>query len=309
MKKNMRNVMAMGMVLTILAGTTAFAAQTGAAEDTAAATQAEAVQSEAAFLSQSGKVVSVEASQTDGVQIVTIENEQGGLRFAVAADTVILNRADGAYLTADQITEGMEVAVIYGANSPMGMSMPPYLGQVTAVVANADAGDYAVGHFDEAWTDESLQLQLNLSEDSNILNLQGAKIRLLPEDVQNSDALVFYDATTRSIPAQTNPSLVLLLTAEEETTDATDAEPASERTVPEQQAAEMVPLRETAEAQGYTVTWRGKTQPVLLEKDGVTLEVAIGADSYVREGDMMMQLSEASKLVDGVLYVSDEIFA
>ena len=39
---------------------------------------------------------------------------------------------------------------------------------------------------------------------------------LSAEDVKNQDALVFYDITTRSIPAQTTPSLVLLLTQAEE---------------------------------------------------------------------------------------------
>ena len=294
MKKNLTKVMAMGMVLTMLGTATAFAEEAtliSATENTSIETiMAEA--QEAAFISQSGKVVSVEASVTEGVQLVTIDNEQGGLRFAVDSNTIVVNREDGAYLT-----EGMEVAVVYDAFGPMGMSMPPYLGQVTAVVANADAGFFAVGHFDEELTDMKNMLQLNISDKTDIQNLQGARIRLTAEDVKNQDALVFYGATTRSIPAQTTPSFVLLLTTAEVPTGETELE-----------TAEMVPLRETAEANGYTVKWQGKTKPILLEKDGATMEITVGSDTYVVDGDMAMKAAMPSELKGGVTFVSSDIF-
>ena len=300
MKKNLTKVMAMGMVLTMLGTATAFAeepAVISATESTSIETiMAEA--QEAAFISQSGKVVSVEASFTEGVQLVTIDNEQGGLRFAVDSNTIVVNREDGAYLTAADLTEGMEVAVVYDAFGPMGMSMPPYLGQVTAVVANADAGFFTVGHFDNDLTDMKNMLKLNISENTDIQNLQGARIRLTAEDVKGQDALVFYGATTRSIPAQTTPSFVLLLTTAEVPTGATELETAT-----------MVPLRETAEANGYTVKWQGKTKPILLEKDGVSMEITVGSDTYVVDGDMAMKAAMPSELKGGVTFVSSDIFA
>lgn len=300
MKKNLTKVMAMGMVLTMLGTATAFAeepAVISATESTSIETiMAEA--QEAAFISQSGKVVSVEASFTEGVQLVTIDNEQGGLRFAVDSNTIVVNREDGAYLTAADLTEGMEVAVVYDAFGPMGMSMPPYLGQVTAVVANADAGFFTVGHFDNDLTDMKNMLKLNISENTDIQNLQGARIRLTAEDVKGQDALVFYGATTRSIPAQTTPSFVLLLTTAEVPTGATELETAT-----------MVPLRETAEANGYTVKWQGKNKPILLEKDGVSMEITVGSDTYVVDGDMAMKAAMPSELKGGVTFVSSDIFA
>lgn len=318
MKKNLTKVMAMGMVLTMLGTATAFAEEAtliSATESTSIETiMAEA--QEAAFISQSGKVVSVEASATEGVQLVTIDNEQGGLRFAVDSNTIVVNREDGAYLKAADLTEGMEVAVVYDAFSPMGMSMPPYLGKVTAVVANADAGFFTVGHFDNDLTDMKNMLKLNISENTDIQNLQGAKIRLTAEDVKGQDALVFYDITTRSIPAQTTPSFVLLLTnadAEEkegrsvEGTDTAEGTEAAETT--EAKEAVLVPLRETAEANGYTVKWQGKTKPILLEKEGTSMEITVGSDTYMVEGDMAMQAALKAELKDGVMYVSSEIFA
>ncbi len=297
MKKNMTKVMAMGMVLTMLAGTTAFASGTAAeATKGVLATAEDTKQAKAAFLGESGKIVSVEKSGTDGVSVVEIENKNGGLRFAVDANSLILDRKDGSYKTVADLTEGMEVAVVYSANSPMGMSLPPYLGSVTAVVANADADNMMVGHFGDDLTDKTNKLQLNISDETRILNMEGAKIKLSAEDVKNQDALVFYDITTRSIPAQTTPSLVLLLTQAEETQTR------------ETQTQEMVPLREAAVKNGYTVKWQGKQKPILLEKEGTSIAITIGSDEYVVEGDMVMKAAMPSELKDGKTYVSSEIF-
>ena len=245
MKKNMTKVMAMGMVLTMLAGTTVFAVDRTATNDMAAAGSEMDVKEEG-FTTDSGKIVSVEKSGTDGVSVVEIENKNGGLRFAVDANSLILDRKDGSYKTVADLTEGMEVAVVYSANSPMGMSLPPYLGSVTAVVANADADNMMVGHFGDDLTDETNKLQLNISDETRILNMEGAKIKLSAADVKNRDALVFYYVTTRSIPAQTTPSLVLLLTQAEEAGEEMGNEP-------KMQAQIMVPLREAAKENGYTV--------------------------------------------------------
>ena len=300
MKKNMTKVMAMGMVLTMLAGTTVFAVDGTATNDMAAAGSEMDVKEEG-FTTDSGKIVSVEKSGTDGVSVVEIENKNGGLRFAVDANSLILDSKDGSYKTVADLTEGMEVAVVYSANSPMGMSLPPYLGSVTAVVANADADNMMVGHFGDDLTDKTNKLQLNISDETRILNLEGAKIRLSAEDVKNQDALVFYDVTTRSIPAQTTPSLVLLLTQAEEAGEEMGNEP-------KMQAQMMVPLREAAKENGYTVKWQGKQKPIVLEKDGTSIEITLGSAEYVVEGDMVMKAAMPSELKGGKTYVSSEIF-
>ena len=294
MKKNLTKVMAMGMVMTILAGTTAFAnddtmliSENPVADMTIEEVIAEAEAS--MYLTQEGKVTGVEASATEGVSVVTIENEQGGLRFAVASNTIIIDRQDGFYMTADQLTEGMTVSVVYDMNSPMGMSMPPYLGNVTAVVANADFGSVAVGHFDENLTDMKNMLQLNIdNERTPITNMQGSRIRLTDADVKGQDALVFYDMMTMSLPAQTTPSFVLIL---------------GEQAAP----AVSVPLRETAEANGFSVKWQGKAKPILLEKDGVSMELMLDDATFVVNG-VEDEAAFATELKDGVMFVSSEIF-
>ena len=293
MKKNLTKVMAMGMVMTILAGTTAFANEpllisanpnaNKTIEDVIAEAEA------SMYLAQEGKVVSIEASVTEDVSIVEIENEMGGLRFAVASGTIIVDRATGAYITADALKEGMAVAVVYDMNSPMGMSLPPFIGNVAAVVANADAGAFTVGKFDNELTDMKNMLKLNIDNaTTSIQNMQGSRIRLTDADVKGQDALVFYDMMTMSLPAQTNPSFVLIL---------------GEQKAP----AVSVPLRETAEANGFSVKWQGKTKPVLVTKEGVSIELMLDDATFKMNG-VEDEAVFATELKDGVMFVSSEIF-
>ena len=256
-----------------------------------------------AYISNTGKITEV-ADTEDGNKVFTMDNENGGLRFVVAPTTTIVDRETGSVITADKLTEGMEVAVIYGANAPMGMSMPPYMGQVTAVVANADKGSISVGHFNDDLLNEKDLLQLNISEKTTILTTLGTKSILSADDVKGKDAVVFYDITTRSIPAQTTPSLVLLLEEREAVTEGTEEAAVDTKSV---EAPEMVALRDAAEAKGYSVKWQGKTAPVVLEKDGMTAQITLGSTTYVVEGDMAMTSSAAAELTDGVLYVSADV--
>lgn len=302
MKKNLNKVLALTLAFTVVGSTAAYA-EVMKGETTATpvpiSADADAQAEASAYISNTGKITEV-ADTEDGNKVFTMDNENGGLRFVVAPTTTIVDRETGSVITADKLTEGMEVAVIYGANAPMGMSMPPYMGQVTTVVANADKGSISVGHFNDDLLNEKDLLQLNISEKTTILTTLGTKSILSADDVKGKDAVVFYDITTRSIPAQTTPSLVLLLEEREAVTEvAVDTKSV--------EAPEMVALRDAAEAKGYSVKWQGKTAPVVLEKDGMTAQITLGSTTYVLEGDMAMTSAAAAELTDGVLYVSADV--
>ena len=302
MKKNLNKVLALTLAFTVVGSTAAYA-EVMKGETTATpvpiSADADAQAEASAYISNTGKITEI-ADTEDGNKVFTMDNENGGLRFVVAPTTTIVDRETGSVITADKLTEGMEVAVIYGANAPMGMSMPPYMGQVTTVVANADKGSISVGHFNDDLLNEKDLLQLNISEKTTILTTLGTTSILSTDDVKGKDAVVFYDITTRSIPAQTTPSLVLLLEEREAVTEvAVDTKSV--------EAPEMVALRDAAEAKGYSVKWQGKTAPVVLEKDGMTAQITLGSTTYVLEGDMAMTSAAAAELTDGVLYVSADV--
>ena len=312
MKKNLTKAMALGMAFAMVGTATAFAeeiskglplANTAAAEQAETEKEDEAVQE--AYITQSGKVSSVSEEDEKGLRVVTIDNEQGGLRFVLDSMTPVLNRENSSLIQAGDLKEGMEIAVVYEANSPMGLSMPPYLGKVTAVVANTDKGFFVVGHFDEELTDMKNSLKLNISAETSILNTMGTRQVMTAEDVKGQDAIVFYDITTRSIPAQTNPSLVMVLAAAPEDTA---VEPMGALPEKEEEAPQLVPLRKTAETIGWEVKWQGKNKPVLMEKGSISIEITAGKAEYVVDGDMVKQAQVAAELIDGVLFVSNEVF-
>ena len=116
---------------------------------------------------------------------------------------------------------------------------------------------------------------------------------------------MFYDITTRSIPAQTNPSLVMVLAAAPEDTA---VEPMGALPEKEEEAPQLVPLRKTAETIGWEVKWQGKNKPVLMEKGSISIEITAGKAEYVVDGDMVKQAQVAAELKDGVLFVSNEVF-
>ncbi|WP_394267373.1 stalk domain-containing protein [Anaerotignum sp.] len=306
MRKNLNKVLALTLAFTVVGSTAAYAeVMKGETPATPVPISAETNdQAEAsAYVKNTGKITEVGDTQ-DGNKVFTMDNENGGLRFVVSPTTTIVDRETGSVITADKLTEGMEVAVIYGANAPMGMSLPPYMGQVTAVVANADKGFVSVGLFNDELVNEKDLLKLNISEDTTILTTLGTKSILSADDVKGKNAVVFYDVTTRSIPAQTTPSFVLLLEEKEAVTEEKEDAAVDTKSV---EAPEMVALRDAAEAKGYSVKWQGKTAPVVLEKDGMTAQITLGSTTYVVEGDMAMTASAAAELTDGVLYVSADV--
>ncbi len=325
MKKNLNKTMAMAMALTIVGSTAAYAATTTkmeklekAQEVTAEKQEAEEKSTETAeketaiaatvsvsYITQSGKVMGVEDTE-DGNKVVTIENKDGGLRFVVAPTTVIVDSVSKDVITVDKLTKDMQVSVVYDANSPVGMSMPPYLGNVAAVVANADKGNVSVGVFNDELVNEAEKLQLNVEKETKVLTTLGTKSILGAEDIKGKHAVVFYGATTKSIPAQTTPDLVLLLEQQDvqPVEEVKDAKVVAE---PEAKEVKSVALREGAVAKGYTVTWKGKTEPVVLEKDGKVSKITLGSKDYVIEEDMVLTASMAAELKDGVLYVSSEV--
>lgn len=317
MKKNMNKMIALALAFTVL-GSTAVYADVMKGEVTATPiaseelTTQEDVAAQGAFITTSGKITEISDTE-DGNKVVTIDNENSGLRFVVAPTTFLVDRVSNTVVTADTLTKDMQVMVVYGANSPMGMSMPPYLGNVTAVVTNADQGNINVGLFNDELVNEADKLQLNIADGTQILSSLGTKMILSADDVKGKNAMVFYDITTRSIPAQTSPSLVVLL-EERQAVETETTEPATEETTQKAktdlEVVEMAALRDAAEAKGYTVKWQGKDQPVLVTKDDVTVQITVGSTEYsVDGGATTQQAAAAAELVDGVLRVSADVIA
>ena len=156
-------------------------------------------------------------------------------------------------------------------------------------------------------------------------------------DINKNDLIVFYDVSTKSIPAQTTPTKVVVLGENEialkqieAAKNATPAPTASPKVTEAPQVSyaglvnvvigdknvsdvyakdntTMVPLREVAEAAGFTVTWDAENRAVILN-DGV-YSLKIGENSYVKGKMMPLTLSAAPEIVNDLTYVPAEFFA
>ena len=155
--------------------------------------------------------------------------------------------------------------------------------------------------------------------------------------INKNDLIVFYDVSTKSIPAQTTPTKVVVLgeneialkqieaaknatpapTAAPEVTETPQVSYAGlvnvvigDKNVSDVYAKDnttMVPLREVAEAAGFTVTWDAENRAVILN-DGV-YSLKIGENSYIKGKMMPLTLSAAPEIVNDLTYVPAEFFA
>lgn len=287
----------------------------------------------APFVSETGTVGMLEEAEEDGSFAIFMENENGGLRFMVSPETRILDRETGEYIFAEDVTEGMAITVIYSATAPMGMSLPPFIGQIAGLVVNTDLGSVAVGQFDSELYSLDADLQINIDEENTLMGyLNGARMPLNEEVIKNNGtAIVFYDMTTRSIPPQTTPTHVFFIEEEVMIGEAgigaelglapLDASSSVEDDVvnpetglpdgwtpaqgarPIEKEINFVPVRATAEALGYEVIWQGSDAPVIVQKDGVVLEIIMGSSIYLENG-FEVEAPEVAENVHGTLFAA-----
>ena len=141
------------------------------------------------------------------------ENQEYIVNYTLMEDTLIFDQS-GNMLTREDVKEGSLLEVYTGAYTPAPMIMPPQYQANIIILLDAGAeepGFTCADTFimvDGMLTGAGNTLALNLTGDVEILDRQGNPSQ---EDLENKDLLVFYDISTRSIPAQTTPSKIVVL--------------------------------------------------------------------------------------------------
>lgn len=241
------------------------------------------------FVQVEGKIDSI--VENDGFKTVTLINDQGGVVLNITDKAFVLNYANHKFLTSADLHINMTVTAIIPDNVPMTMSIPPMVSDVVGLVVMDDTGFVNAGFYDENLFNKNALLVLDVAQNGIIFDMNGEHGQLTVNDIVNQNLLVLYKASTRSVPAQTSPDYVMILDGdytlpvEEEETAAAEAE--EEDT----EAVEMVTLREAAEAAGFTINWEANDKPVVLEKDGVSIELSVGEDT-MKKGEETITLSE-----------------
>lgn len=240
----------------------------------------------------------------DNAKFVRLENKEGAeADFIITQDTYIVNNA--------VIEVGAELIGFYEAGRPMIMIYPPQISvDIVAAVSNDEF--MAADKFDEELLSADKMLKLNLSDETEIINTDGSKYE---GEIAGQKLIVFYTFMTKSIPAQTTPTKIIVLTDNNldfdvyqdvtgfsivvsgETTSAPTAYNNEDGVV-------MVPVRAIAEGLGYEVSWNNENQSVMI---GGNISLTIGEDNYNINGNIV-KLGAKPSLTHSSTYVPISFF-
>lgn len=153
-----------------------------------------------AFKAFTGTVKEINLRTDNGLKYVSVENESGETAvIVISKDTYVVDNAE--------IKAGAVITGFYDATAPMIMIYPPqYNAEVVALVEKGK--NIKVDRFDENLLSSDLWLKLNISKDTEIITEDGKAFK---GNLKNRDLVVFYGATTKSIPPQTTPTKIVVL--------------------------------------------------------------------------------------------------
>ena len=272
-------------------------------------------ESRPSFNSFTGTVKKISDSESvKGLKYVSLENAEGQEANLVISDsTFIVNDA--------KIVIGSVITGFYDANAPMILIYPPQYNTEVVYVAGSENQNIKVDRFNDELVSSDNELKLNISKDTQIVLQDGTAYE---GKLANKKLVVFYTVTTRSIPAQTNPSKVVVLfdkaaDAVQDLTgeDKSDVNPDSLSVVVNNSSVEapaaytndqgviMVPLRAIAEALKFDVMWDAKSKKAMV---GKVASATIGQDYYTYMKTAPIKLGTAPEIVKGRTFVPISFF-
>lgn len=238
------------------------------------------------------EITGVEETDRDYTRITVNTEERGEVILNEGSDCMVIEGKE--IKSINDLKAGMKVKIVMDDMAPMTLSLPPQTsGAIAIIIEGEDLVNVEVADFDDELS--SKYLKLNMDENVIIQDIKGSRKMFTADDIKGHKAIVLYGASTRSIPAQTTPSMVIILDGAEDIPEIT--------VIPE---TESVPLRATLEKMGYTVEWTANNAPIVVEKDGVSVSLEIGKNTVVKEGDMAFELTSAVEFKDGVTYIPSD---
>lgn len=312
-KMELKKIFAMAMVAVMSSSLPAIAATV--TSESADVIKAEKVQQEMQYQLVSGVISSIES--TDGSVSIQLSDKADKTASNGLADIKLIANVNDYIRVIDQkdmseksvadLKEGTKVSLLLLNNSPMTMSLPPMTNGVDAIIIESDSNFMDLSFYNEELVNAENQLKLNIDEKTKISDLKGSKKVFTADDVKNKEALVFYGASTRSIPAQTSPTGIIVFDKAEMEEDSTAQPEAKPEVLPEIKPEVIKPnapfaLRAYVEGLGYTVLWSGNDQPVVISKEGRSIKLTLNEKGIEVNGEKK-ELSSPVTLVNGQMTV------
>ncbi len=130
---------------------------------------------------------------------VTIRNSDGITNFIVSPDTYVINEV--------RLRAGMNVTAFYDASLPIPLIFPPQYQAIFIGRRNPTENIYA-GEFDGNLEALDGALKLNIGRSTEIVTSNGQPFDC---SLEGQMLIVYYSATTRSIPPQTTPRKIIVI--------------------------------------------------------------------------------------------------
>jgi len=245
------------------------------------------------YFSFTGTVKELE-DKNDGLIRVYLEKEDGTPAYFILSD-------DTYYVNNVEIVPGKEITGYYESGKPMILIYPPQY-SIDIVAPVIENGFIKADKFDSSLLSRDKTLKLNISEDSEIFWENGVvmnwfkapTISELELALSNRQLIVFYNFTTKSIPAQTTPSKVIVLS--EQIDDSminiyvNDILLENKTSYIDENGITMLPVRAISEALGYDVSWNNQERSVNIGNNTV---FKIGINSYTNSQSQSKTLETA----------------
>lgn len=262
------------------------------------------------FIKYQGTINKVNVSENLSSILVesNVEGSEDSLVFHISKDVLILDNKTMDYVKVEDLKEGMEISAFYRDNTPMLMSLPGQLTPNVLVLRNKEDGlNVHVATYNEELVSNDNMLKIQVDEETIIVDENGEEVN--KEDIVDRDLIVFYDVSTKSIPAEARPKKIIVMDKVE--ADHTNfnminiLEKDMELNDPmyvDEEGTVMIPLREIAEALGYEIKWNQETMTAELTRGAQWTAVKIGEDNY-NFAKMLIKLGTAPVLKNDRTFV------
>lgn len=150
------------------------------------------------FVPVTGTIMNISRGSDCCSQMLAVRTDNGIVNFAVDAYTLVIDNR--------QLRTGMRVTAYYDSSLPVPLIFPPqYRAQIVAVPGRNE--QVAFQYFNRNLLAADRSLQLNPAGSTVVQTVNGQRFACSPGEQY---LMVFYSATTRSIPPQTTPGRIIV---------------------------------------------------------------------------------------------------
>lgn len=154
------------------------------------------------YIPVTGIIMNIAGGNDCCSQMMTLRTDSGIVNFVVGADTKVIDNR--------QLRTGMRVAAFYDSSLPVPLIFPPQYQAWLVTIVNRNE-TVTLDYFDRSLLAADQSLQLEIGVDTVMRTENGQIFTCAPGERM---LLVYYSATTRSIPPQATPRKIVVLCGE-----------------------------------------------------------------------------------------------